>query len=71
MQMKVPMSGEIVTEGITAGVTFMLTGLLETTGGFAQAALLVNTHVITSLLLSNTGEYVLLPVPWFIPFLFH
>ena len=58
------------TVGVTALLTTIVTDPLVAVAGLAQAALLVNTQVITSPL-SRLLADILLPVATFTPFFFH
>ena len=62
---------DIDTVGVTAAPTVMVTALDVAVVDDAQAALLVNTTVTTSPLLSVVLANVALFVPWLLPFTFH
>lgn len=62
---------DIDTVGVTAAPTVMVTALDVAVVDDAQAALLVNTTVTTSPLLSVELANVALLVPWLLPFTFH
>jgi hypothetical protein len=61
----------MVTEGVTTALTVIVTWLLVTVAGVAQAALLVITTVTISLFTRAVVVKALLFVPVFTPFTFH
>ena len=70
-QMVLPGFAAIDTEGVSIGLTVIVMPLLVAVAGVAHVALLVNTHVTTSLLLRVVLEYVVLLVPTLVLFTFH
>ena len=62
---------DIAMVGVTAVPTVIVTALDVAVADDAQAALLVNTTVTTSPLLSVVLAKVALFVPWLLPFTFH
>ena len=61
----------IVTEGVGAGITVIVTALLVTVVGEAQLAFEVSNTVTTSLLFSEDVVKVDPPVPTLVPLTFH
>ena len=69
-QIEVPGLAAILTEGVTVGLTVIVSALEVAVVGLAQAALLVSVQVMTSMFASPLSAYVG-PVPTAVPFLRH
>ena len=61
----------IETDGVTTGLTDIVTAFDVTCVCVTQVALLVSTQVTTAPLVNDVVENVALFVPWLLPFTFH